>query len=161
MTGASQAGATNADLYFGAQDNGSFSSIDAGAASPTWNNRDCCDASDMAAETNRVVYSVCCYSPGRGNRLFVRNQGMTGGGELNTYPAGNVLGFRYVNAIGRLRPGRLRFVDDFRRVRDNRCRGQSDCMDSTRRRDLAGQSPWRACRFERRHHHCPPHRGRG
>ena len=99
MAGANQGGVTTEDLYFGCQDNGTFAATDAGAVTPTWSNRQCCDGFDDAAEPNRVAYTVCCFSPGRSNRLFVRNQGMTGGGELNTYPPGNLPGFRAPDII--------------------------------------------------------------
>jgi len=94
MGGADQTGSTNEDLYFGNQDNGTFASTNAGASNPTWFNRDCCDGFDIATDSNRVLYTVCCYGGGRSNRLFLRNPGMTGGGEINTYPPGNLRGFR-------------------------------------------------------------------
>lgn len=99
MAGADQAGIDAEDLYFGAQDDGTFATIDAPITSPTWVNPDCCDAHDVAAEGNRVLYTVCCWSGGRSNRLFVRNQGMTGGAEINTYPAGNVRSFSQSDSI--------------------------------------------------------------
>ena len=104
MAGAPQAGVDIEDLYHGNQDDGSFSTGDAPVASPAWANRDCCDAHDVAAEANRVVYTVCCFNGGRFNRMFVRNQGMTGGGEINTYPAGNVLPFSQSDSIHRFAP---------------------------------------------------------
>jgi len=100
MAGANQANAINEDLYFGAQDNGSYASTNAGANPPTWNNRDCCDVFDVVADANRVLYTVCCFM-GRANRLFMRNPGMTGGGEINTYPAGNLPGFNPIDIIDR------------------------------------------------------------
>lgn len=101
LAGADQAGTTTEDLYFGCQDNGTFAATNAGAATPTWFNRQCCDGFDDAAESNRVAYTVCCFGGGgRSNRLFVRNQGMTGGGEINTYPpTGNLPGFRVPDVI--------------------------------------------------------------
>jgi hypothetical protein len=99
LAGAPQTGRLNEDLYFGTQDDGTFSSTDAAADTPTWSGRDCCDSHDVAADSTRVLYTVCCYSAGRSNRLFIRNQGMTGGSEINTYPAGTIRAFRYVNTI--------------------------------------------------------------
>ncbi len=101
MDGADQAGAAAEDLYFGCQDNGTFAATDVGTGSPTWNNRDCCDGFDDSADPGRILYTVCCFSPGRSNRLFVRNQGMTGGAELSTYPAGNLPGFRPPDVVDR------------------------------------------------------------
>lgn len=104
MDGATQAGTTTEDLYFGNQDNGTFAAADAGAAAPTWNNPRCCDSFDVSASPTNVVYTRCCFSPGRSNRLFLRNQGMVGGGEVNTYPAGNLQGFRPVDILDRWGP---------------------------------------------------------
>jgi Abnormal spindle-like microcephaly-assoc'd, ASPM-SPD-2-Hydin len=106
LSGTSRLGAIPEDLYFGCQDNGSFASIDAGAAAPTWNNRDCCDGFDDSSDGVRVGYTICCFFPGRGNRMFVRNPGMTGGGELNTYPAGNLPGFNFPDVTDRFGPNR-------------------------------------------------------
>ena len=105
MTGAPRGGAVPEDLYFGDQDTGSFGTTDAGASPPTWNNADCCDVFDVAAEPARVLNTVCCYSGGRSTRLFVRNPGMTGGGEINTYPPGNLIGFQALGTIINLDPG--------------------------------------------------------
>lgn len=101
MDGADQAGATMEDLYFGCQDNGTFASTDAGAASPAWTNRDCCDGFDDSADPGRILYTVCCSTSGRANRLFVRNPGMTAGSELSTYPAGNLPGFGFIDIVDR------------------------------------------------------------
>ncbi|MGI9263955.1 MAG: hypothetical protein ACR2QU_03430, partial [Gammaproteobacteria bacterium] len=60
LTGADQQGLQAEDLYFGAQDNGSFASTDAGALSPAWSNPDCCDGFDTAADPNRVLSTTCC-----------------------------------------------------------------------------------------------------
>jgi hypothetical protein len=104
MDGADQAGDVSEDLYFGTQDIGSWVTTNAGAGSPTWSNKDCCDVFDIAADSNRVLYTVCC-SSGRSNRLYMRNPGMTGGnvatfGEINTYPStGGLPGFRPIDII--------------------------------------------------------------
>ena len=108
MHGANRADPIPEDLYFGNQDNGSFAATNAGATPPTWNNQDCCDVFDTVADTNRVLYTVCCFSPGRANRLFMRNPGMTGGGQINNYPAGNLPGFRPIDIIDRF--GDRRYV---------------------------------------------------
>lgn len=105
LAGADQPAAANEDVYFGNQDTGSFSATDAPAASPTWNNRDCCDVFDVSADSNRVVYTLCCWSLGRFNRVYIRNPGMTGGAELNKYPAlGNVPIFRVLDSIDNFGP---------------------------------------------------------
>ena len=101
MDGARQPGDFAEDLYFGTQDNGSFATLNAGGESPVWENRDCCDVFDIAADSNRVLYTACCFSGARANRLFLRNRGMTGGGEINTYPPGILPGFRPIDVIDR------------------------------------------------------------
>jgi hypothetical protein len=101
MDGADQTGVLNEDLYFGNQDNGTFSTIDAGAANPSWTNRDCCDGFDASAAPNRVLYTVCCYTSAPATRLFVRGQGMSGGAEINTYPPGTLPGFRAPDVVDR------------------------------------------------------------
>jgi photosystem II stability/assembly factor-like uncharacterized protein len=99
MSGADLPGLTPEDLYFGTQDNGTFSERNAGAANPAWTIKNCCDSSDIVATTSHVLYSSCCFSPGRANRLFLRDPGLIGGGEINTYPPGNVPGFRAIDVI--------------------------------------------------------------
>jgi len=106
MSGTTRAGVTPEDLYFGCQDNGSFASTDAGASPPTWANRDCCDGFDDSADNVRVLYTICCFSPAPANRLFIRNPGMTGGGELNTYPPGGLPGFAAPDITDRFGPNR-------------------------------------------------------
>ena len=88
LAGSNQPGVLAEDLYFGNQDNGSFGTTNAGAPSPTWTNRDCCDGFDDSSNLSRVLYTICCFSPPPGNRLFLRNPGMAGGAEINTYPPG-------------------------------------------------------------------------
>ena len=93
---------TSENLYFGNQDDGTFATANAQTNSPTWNNRDCCDAFDVAVDTNQVLYTVCCCpSCAHSNRVFLRSAGMTGGGEINTYPAGSVPGFRTPDVMDR------------------------------------------------------------
>ena len=107
MAGADQAGAATEDLYFGNQDNGSFAATNAGAANPTWTNRDCCDIFDTAAEPARVLYTFCC-GGGRATRLVRRGSGMVGGGSVNDpgdYPADGLLpGFIFPDIITRFAP---------------------------------------------------------
>lgn len=63
MAGVDQAGNTAEDLYFGVQDNGTYASTNAGAGSPTFSNRHCCDSFDIVADANRVI--VTTFSPYR------------------------------------------------------------------------------------------------
>jgi uncharacterized repeat protein (TIGR01451 family) len=106
MAGVDQGGAATEDLYFGNQDNGSFAATDGGAANPTWDNVDCCDIFDTAAEATRVLYTFCCgQAPNRSTRVLRRGTGMVGGGNLNDpadYPAdGIVPGFIFPDVLHR------------------------------------------------------------
>lgn len=106
MSGAPRAGASGEDLYFGNQDNGTFGTTNAGGASPTWINRECCDGFDDSASNTRVLYTVCCFNPAPANRLLLRDPGMTGGGFVPTasLPPGNLPGFRAIDIIDRFGP---------------------------------------------------------
>ena len=81
MAGAHQAGATNEDLYLGAQDNGTHASTNAGTGTPTWAETTCCDVFNIVADSTRVVSdSFSAYN-------FTRwNPGMTGGTAIATLP---------------------------------------------------------------------------
>jgi hypothetical protein len=85
------------NLYFGAQDDGTFATSNAGASTPSWTNVDCCDSFDFAANPGRVLYTMCCFNPG-GNFLFSRGNGLSGGGQVNT-PPGGLAGFRFPDVI--------------------------------------------------------------
>ena len=76
-------------LYMGAQDNGGFATLDAGAATPSWVNPESGDVSDTVADTSQVLTTICCFDRPQ-NRVFRRNTGMTGGGEIPNYPPGFV-----------------------------------------------------------------------
>jgi photosystem II stability/assembly factor-like uncharacterized protein len=104
MSGANRPGADDEDLYFGAQDNGTFAVTNAGANPPTWFNRDCCDSFDISSDSNRVVYTSCCFSADRGNRLFLSDPGMTGPVQINKYPPGDLDGFRSLDIIDQFGP---------------------------------------------------------
>jgi photosystem II stability/assembly factor-like uncharacterized protein len=101
MDGADRSGATSEDLYFGAQDNGTFASRNAGA---TWTNRECCDGFDASASTSSILYTVCCFNPAPATRFFLRGPGMTGGGLLPTPPPGRLTGFRPLDVVDRFGP---------------------------------------------------------
>jgi hypothetical protein len=78
MDGANQPGDASEDLYFGAQDDGTFAATDAGAASPSFSNIHCCDSFDVVADSNRVV--VTTFSP---YRFRVCSPGMVGCSTLS------------------------------------------------------------------------------
>ncbi len=94
MDGADQAGDSAEDLYFGTQDNGTFASTDAGAAAPTWFNRDCCDSFDIVADVVRVISTLCC-----GYSIRYSNPGMTGTTNVATSPPGGITAFNYIDFI--------------------------------------------------------------
>lgn len=93
MDGADQPGDVTEDLYFGAQDNGSFATQTAGAAAPAWVNQDCCDSFDMIADATRVLSTLCC-----GFSTRVGNAGLTGNAAINN-PAGGVPAFNFPDYI--------------------------------------------------------------
>ena len=99
MTGVDAGGQDMEDLYFGNQDNGPFGTTDGGSASPTWENAECCDGFDTAADSAQVLFTVCCYDP-RSTLLFKGSPGMAGFSEVNTYPKGGLFpGFRFPDII--------------------------------------------------------------
>ncbi len=81
MDGADQPGDPAEDLYFGLQDDGTWATTNAGADTPTWSNRDCCDAFNVVADSTRVVSDW--FSP---YNLLQRAPGMTGGANVATLP---------------------------------------------------------------------------
>lgn len=87
---ADQPGPAKEDLYFGNQDTGAFATTNAPTPSPAWSNPGGADSWNVAADPDRVLYTICCYAGGRLNRVYVRNPGMTGGNELSNYPSGRV-----------------------------------------------------------------------
>ncbi|MEM7480800.1 MAG: choice-of-anchor D domain-containing protein [Acidobacteriota bacterium] len=98
--GVNRAGAVSEDLYFGNQDNGSFGSSDGGAVAPAWNNERCCDGFDVAGDANRVLNTICCFSPPPATRLFVSQPGYSGPSpEINTYPPGTLRSFQQLDSL--------------------------------------------------------------
>ncbi len=104
MNGSHTDGVDKEELYFGNQDDGTFASTNASAATPTWKNTDCCDSFDVAGAPNQVVYTVCCFSGGRANQVFISPAGMAAGTQITGYPQGNVPGFTFIDVIDRFGP---------------------------------------------------------
>ena len=94
MAGADRPGAGEF-LYFGAQDNGTFSTQTADSSPPTWANPNCCDTFDITATPTWVLGTTCCFSSGRFNRLQLAGANYASPAEINTYPAGNIGGFTW------------------------------------------------------------------
>lgn len=99
FTGVRIAGADAEHLYNGNQDNGSFGTINAGATSPVWNNQQCCDSFDSAAESNRALSTICCFSPAPSTRLFRSSAGLAGAATQITPPPGNLRSFQQLPSI--------------------------------------------------------------
>jgi hypothetical protein len=112
MNGSHAASGTGESLYLANQDNGTFASVNAEAPSLTWYNLDCCDSFDIAADTNQVLYSSAWWPSGRGIRLFLRGVGMTGGGEINRYPSGDLLGWIAPDAVDRFGKNKYLLLTD-------------------------------------------------
>src|SRR6266480_1660280 len=102
MTGVNQPGDANEDLYFGCQVNGSFGTTDLGSTNPTWNNADCCDVFDFAADANRALYPIGFFPTPPNFRLKLAGRGLVGGGTLSpaNSPPGNLFSFQFPEAVG-------------------------------------------------------------
>lgn len=101
---------TREAVYMGAQDDGNFATLNAGAATPDWTNPDCCDVFDTVADSNLVLFTQCCFNVAPGNRVFRRNPGIVGGSEIPNYPAGNVPGFLSPDVIARFGASRYAMI---------------------------------------------------
>lgn len=97
-------------LYMGAQDNGTFATLDAGSASPNWTHTENGDSFDDASDSTQVVYTNCCYGSPRDNMVFRRNPGMIGGGQIPNYPPGTVPRFLFPDVIARFGVNRFALV---------------------------------------------------
>jgi photosystem II stability/assembly factor-like uncharacterized protein len=97
--GAHQIGDLQEDLYIATQDNGSFAARDAGAEFLSWKGIDGGDAFEVTANSSWVLSTAGLFNPPNPWRLFLRGPGMTGGGQVNTYPPGQVLTFLYEDNI--------------------------------------------------------------
>ncbi len=99
-------------LFMGDQDDGFQSTSNAEAASPTWNNPECCDVFSVATDGNRTVITECCFTPAPAIRLRIGSANGTGfsgapnqppGAEISApegYPNGNgIIGFRSVSNL--------------------------------------------------------------
>lgn len=98
MGGARRQTSAHPDLYFGAQDNGAFASVDGGQ---TWTNVDCCDSFDDVASADRVLYTTCCFSSGPANVIFVAQPGMTGSAAIAKMPPGSMAGWTAADTLDR------------------------------------------------------------
>ena len=102
---------TDEAVYMGAQDNGTFGTLTAGAATPAWTNSACCDSTDVAPDASQVVFTVCCFfyatpsptpspTPPR-NQIFRAGPGLSGGAQIPNYPPGDVPRGSFPDVIAR------------------------------------------------------------
>ncbi len=101
MDGVHRPGVDAEDLYLMPQDNGPFASQDAGGSAPSWHNGTCCDAFDVAADTVRVLYSVCCFQGNFEPSVLLRAPGLVGGADITDQMPGVVPGFNPIDAFDR------------------------------------------------------------
>ena len=87
MDGSNMAGNTQEQLLFGTQDNGTFSTANAGASPPTWTNPNCCDTFDVIATPTLTMGTNCCFNAGRFNRLQLAGANYAGPAEIPNYPS--------------------------------------------------------------------------
>lgn len=101
MEGSDLAGNAAEQLLFGLQDNGTFSTVNAGAASPTWTNPRCCDTFDVVATPDYTLGTTCCFGTGRFNRLEIAGANYAGAGEIPNYPStGEIDTFNWGRHVG-------------------------------------------------------------
>lgn len=98
----SRAGVNPEDIYHGNQDNGSFGALDGGAPSPTWTNERCCDGFDVAADSNQVVNTICCFAGA--TRLFLSSPGYIGPTAQIAGPPGALRAFDHLDSIANFGP---------------------------------------------------------
>lgn len=102
MSGVSVAGKDTEHLYHGNQDNGSFGTTNAGAATPTWRNERCCDGFAAVGESTQALTTICCYSPPPATRLFRSGTGLASPSVEVTAPPGSLRAFQQLPSIANL-----------------------------------------------------------
>ncbi|MFN2470734.1 MAG: PKD domain-containing protein [Gaiellaceae bacterium] len=97
MAGVNVAGDANENFYFGLQDDGSFFTMNLGAATPGWTNADCCDIFDFVADATRVVRTTCCVNRQATLRRSATN--LSGSVAVSTQPPGTMPQFNFLDFI--------------------------------------------------------------
>jgi hypothetical protein len=92
-----------------AQDTGVYSTLVTGT-NTNWETLVCCDAFDAAAGDSRTLFTECCFSGGRGNRLFLADQAGASIREINKYPTGNLIAFRNIDSLDRFGVNRYALI---------------------------------------------------
>jgi photosystem II stability/assembly factor-like uncharacterized protein len=97
-------------VYMGTQDNGSFATLNAGAAIPAWARTQGGDIFDIVSDTTRVVFIQS--SPEPGNAVFISKPGNIGASEIPNYPPGLVPGAMFPAKIARFGANRYAIITD-------------------------------------------------
>lgn len=104
MAGTDRAAQGEEGVYIGQQDSGAFGTRDGGKGARAWNSPTCCDVFDVETESNRVVYTVCCFRGGRATRMMLAGDTMGGSGEVASYPPGKLVGFKDNRSLANYAP---------------------------------------------------------
>lgn len=110
MDGDTRLAKSEEGVYIAQQDSGGFGSQDAGKDAPSWKSANCCDFFDVEAEESRVVYTMCCWSPGPATRMYLDDKKMDGGSEISNYPPGTLVGFTDADSLSNYAPNRYAVV---------------------------------------------------
>jgi hypothetical protein len=94
-------------VYMGQQDSGGFGTREGSVATPDWNSPNCCDITEVEAEDNRVVYTVCCWAGA--TRLFRDGDDMDGGTRIQNLP-GNLFRSRETDMMSNFAPNQYALV---------------------------------------------------
>jgi len=95
-------------VYMGTQDNGSFATLNAGAARPAWARTQGGDIFDVVSDSTRVVSIKGNTAPG--NSVFVSKPGNIGEKEIRKYPPGLVPGAMFTAKIAQFGPNRYAII---------------------------------------------------
>ena len=83
-------------IYYGLQDNGLWganNATEATGALPSWTNPECCDAVDIAAQTNLFLYTLGSFGSGRAFRVYKREDDFSDKEEIPNYPSNGTINF--------------------------------------------------------------------
>ncbi len=97
-------GASNLNLFLATQDDGFLATTTGRNSPPTWNNPQCCDIFSVVSDANRVLITMCCFTSAPATQLQIGNASGTSFSQVNTYPAGSIIGFRPI-------PNLVQFAD--------------------------------------------------
>lgn len=104
MAGTDLAGSEPERLFYGMQDNGMMATAKAGQdpKPDDWTQPSGIDVFDTESDPDRVLMTVCCFSPGRATKVNMGGPDASGLTEINTYPSSNeIVRFKFPSPIGR------------------------------------------------------------